>query len=345
MDLQLDPVERKLADAVAAGLTRTGDRRPELARVGVPAISVPARWRGMDLGLGADAIVNHELGRGMEPLPGYRESMLALDALRDVPDLPPAVEEQLLGVARGESAVAPAGLTDAPATTNVADRLYGTSGPLPDAPWEVALVRTATPARGHFASVTSWAVAVLDPATCDREPVRTSGMPGVVLRFNGAAATTVSLPPGAMARATAAARIRQAAFLAGLSASALEAAAAHVAHRRQFDQPLLEFQSVRMRLAAAAAELDGWILLLREAAWIYDQTGHAGQQAAQALAACAEHALDTTTLAVHLFGARGMVAGSPAGTAYLLAGAESVRLGSPSALWTEAGRARLAVAS
>ena len=343
MDLQLDQVERKLADAIAAGLTRTGDRRPELARVGVPAVSVPARWRGMDLGLGADAIVNHELGRGMEPLPGYRESMLALDALRDVPDLPPAFEERLLGVAGGEAAIATAGLADAPAATSVAGRLYGASGPLPDAPWEAALVRTVTPAREHLAPVTAWAVAVLDPATCDREPVRTSGLPGVVLRFDGAPATVVALPPGAVTRATAAARIRQAAFLAGLSAGALEAAAAHVAHRRQFGQPLLEFQSVRMRLAAAAAELDGWILLVREAAWIHDQAGQAGQQAAQALAACAEHALDTATLAVHLHGARGMVAGSPAAAAYLLAGAESVRLGSPSALWTEAGRARLAV--
>jgi hypothetical protein len=297
----------------------------------------------MDLGLGADAIINHELGRGMEPLPGYRESMLALDALRDVPDLPSDVEERLLRVAGGESAVAPVSLTDAPATTFVADRLHGTSGPLPDAPWKVALVRTVTPAWRHFAPVNSWAVAVLDPATCDLEPMLTSGSPGVVLRFNGAAATAVSLSPDAVNRAVAAARIRQAAFLAGLSAGALAAAAAHVAHRRQFDQPLLEFQSVRMRLAAAAAELDGWTLLLREAAWIHDQTGHASQQAAQALAACAEHALDTTTLAVHLHGARGMVAGSPAATAYLLAGAESVRLGSPSALWTEAGRARLAV--
>jgi alkylation response protein AidB-like acyl-CoA dehydrogenase len=140
----------------------------------------------------------------------------------------------------------------------------------------------------------------------------------------------------------AAARIRQAAFLIGVAARSLEVARDHTHRRQQFGRALVAFQTVSHRLAALLAEGDGWMLLLQEAAWQHDCGKDATRSAAEILAASAEHALQASRLAVQLHGVRGMLAHSIPATAYRIAAAEGVRLGTPRWLWLEVGRGRLA---
>ncbi|CAL9376890.1 acyl-CoA dehydrogenase family protein [Streptomyces sp. enrichment culture] len=336
MDLHQDPIQSRIADAVALALTHTGRARRELAAVGVPSVGLPLSLGGMGLGLTADIAVHLELGRALETVPELRETVLCLELLADAGV--DGLEDVLARIHEGVGSAVGIGL-HGPTTVRLDGDglLWGTSGALPAADWDVALVRAATDGGGH-----RWLLVRPDPATVRREEARLLGTPAARWRFEAAAGQPVPVVEAQRRRAVAAARVRQAALLLGIAGRALDTARAHVGRRLQFGKPLLEFQTVSHRITTLLGEADGWNLLLNETAWAHDRDAGAPAAAPQILAAAAEHALKAARLSLQLHGVRGMLAHSVPATAYRLATVEAVRLGPPAGLWLDAGRGRLA---
>lgn len=321
MNLDPDAVQTRLSDAVAAVVRRHDDPLPRLAELGLFRLDLPLDAAGLDLGVAASVVAGLELGRAMRPLPGYRETVFAAHLLHAA-----GHAELLVAAGNGERRIATVGFPADGRIRVCADGLlWGTSKPLPDAPWDAAVV----------AAGPSLMLVDVDAPGCTRAGDR--------LSFAGAAATRLSCVADAeVDRLLGAAFLRHAAFLVGLADAALSVASDHARRRQQFGRPLIDFQTVSHRLAVTAAEADGLTLLMHEAAWRHDAGLPDGPYPAQAAAAAAEHALAATRLAVQLHGARGIVAGDTPDIAYRLAAAESTRFGTPQALWQLAGLRRLA---
>jgi len=330
MNLNLDPLQQEFARAVAG--IHPDSAWTDLARIRAFALGLPLGAGGLDLGLGAQAVVDSALGATLRPVPGYHDTLLAGDLLSRLPDARAA--ELCKALAEGEIRAVTEGVHSGPCGwLDDTGHLHGVTGLLPDAPWSLVVLRTQRDV-----------LVVVDPHAkgCTSERVQTVAGQAVRLTFAGAPCLVVSVEPPDLGPAIAAARIRQAAYLSGIACTAIDAAAQHVRRREQFGRRLIEFQTVGHRLAALVAEGDGLTLLIHEAAWRIDTGRPVGVQAPQALAAAAEHALAATRLAVQLHGARGIVAGSAPASAFLIAAVEAVRLGTPDALWREAGQHRIA---
>ena len=78
-------------------------------------------------------------------------------------------------------------------------------------------------------------------------------------------------------------RINIGACSVGGARACLEAARDHVKQRRQFGQPLADFQAVQFKLADMASELEAARLMLHRAAWMLDNGAH-GTTVAAAMA-------------------------------------------------------------
>lgn len=98
----------------------------------------------------------------------------------------------------------------------------------------------------------------------------------------------------------------------GFARRALEEATSRVKHRRQFGQPLAEFQLVQARLADMAVEVDAAALLVYRAAWAKDAGAkRITREAAMAKLYATEAAQRVVDSSVQLFGGHGVVAGHP----------------------------------
>lgn len=98
----------------------------------------------------------------------------------------------------------------------------------------------------------------------------------------------------------------------GMAARALDEALAHTSSRRQFGQPLSEFQLVREKLGRMATELDAARLLVYRTAWLKD--GGADRitvPAALAKSFATEAAQRIVDDAVQLVGGPGLLVGHP----------------------------------
>jgi alkylation response protein AidB-like acyl-CoA dehydrogenase len=334
MRLDLDPLQHEFARAVAA--IRPDSAWDDLARIGAFAFGLSLDIGGLDLGLGAQVVVEAALGASLRPIPGYHDTLLAADVVAALSG--PGVAELGEAFATGGIRAAADGIHNGPCGwLDDADRLHGVSGLLADAPWSLIVVRTQRAGGpGHDGPDV---LAVVDPGAggCTGEPVETLAGPALRLTFTGAPCLIVSTARPELKPALAAARVRQAAYLSGIARAACDAAAHHACRRVQFGQRLIEFQTVGHRLAMLVAEGDGLDLLIHEAAWRIDTARPAAAHAPQVLAAAAEHAFAATRLAVQLHGARGIVADSTPAAAYRLAAVEGLRLGTPDSLWREAG--------
>ena len=141
------------------------------------------------------------------------------------------------------------------------------------------------------------------------------------------AAADATRRPDAPEAVLAAARLRRAAWLAGLAAACLERAARRTRTRRQFGRPVADNQAVAFTLARLAVHLEAVRALLR---------GPERAAPAGILAEAATLALAASREAVHLHGAYGMTGGSPVEGHYRAAGA-AVRDERPlHDLWAEA---------
>jgi alkylation response protein AidB-like acyl-CoA dehydrogenase len=106
-------------------------------------------------------------------------------------------------------------------------------------------------------------------------------------------------------------RIGIGAQMIGLAQGALDHAIAYVKTRKQFGQPIGEFQAVRFDLARAATEVEGARLLVYNAARLRDAGRPFIRESAMAKLQASEVAERTASLAVNLFGGSGFVKDYP----------------------------------
>jgi butyryl-CoA dehydrogenase len=137
--------------------------------------------------------------------------------------------------------------------------------------------------------------------------------------------------PGVLA----AARLRQAAYLVGLSQAALALAVQRAGTRRQFGQTIGRFQAPAFVLAAAATRIESACWLVRATAWEADQGSDIRLRAAQALAMAADLSRSTLSAAIQVHGAYGMTEQADIQLFYRRAALERSWLGAPRALRAE----------
>jgi acyl-CoA dehydrogenase len=108
-----------------------------------------------------------------------------------------------------------------------------------------------------------------------------------------------------------------AAAACGMAARALSESLAHVRQRRQFGQPLAQFQLVQQKLACMATDLTAGRLLTYRAAYEKDRgQERITSEAAMAKAFATEMAQRTVDDAVQLIGGQGVLAGHPVDRLY-----------------------------
>jgi alkylation response protein AidB-like acyl-CoA dehydrogenase len=134
----------------------------------------------------------------------------------------------------------------------------------------------------------------------------------------------------------AAARIRQAAYLTGLAAAALDSGARYTAQRRQFGRALLDMDVVGTAMAAAHAHVQAARLSVRRAALLADTGAPDVTAATRSLALAAETALQVTRQVLHHHGAHGMTLAAPIQWYYRHAAVEAHRHGPIDQLWLQA---------
>ena len=112
-------------------------------------------------------------------------------------------------------------------------------------------------------------------------------------------------------------RATVAAAACGMAARALDEAVAHVKARKQFGQPLAEFQLTQDRIARMATELAAARLLTYRAVWAKDKgTARVTLESAMAKSYATEAAQRIVDDAVQLLGGRGVLADSPTDRLY-----------------------------
>ena len=95
----------------------------------------------------------------------------------------------------------------------------------------------------------------------------------------------------------------------GLAQRALEEAVRYAQGRVQFGRPIAQFQSIQFKLAEMATEVDAARLLVRRAAWLWDQGIPNAQQSSMAKLFATEMAQRTVDQAVQIHGGLGLVVG------------------------------------
>ncbi len=100
-------------------------------------------------------------------------------------------------------------------------------------------------------------------------------------------------------------RVNVAAGATGVAQAALDIATAYARDRRQFGQPIGEFQGVGFMLADMAIQIEAGRLLAYHAAALLDERGQATREAAIAKCFCADMAQTATTNAIQVLGGAG----------------------------------------
>ena len=106
-------------------------------------------------------------------------------------------------------------------------------------------------------------------------------------------------------------RIGIAALSLGIARAAMDAAKAYVKERRQFGQPIAEFQGIQWMLADRETELEASRLLILQAAHLKDQRLPFGKAASMAKLYASEAAHRATDTAIQLFGGAGYIKDAP----------------------------------
>jgi alkylation response protein AidB-like acyl-CoA dehydrogenase len=273
---------------------------PELARLGVFGLTVPAERGGLDLGLRAAVICCAELGRGLHD-DGILDTLTAIDALvragRELPPLDGSWRAVLADLRQPDRpVVADPGSADAVVAVQDGPALALATG-LPFRPHQTATGRV-------------WAV-------------------------DGPAAAADVLADGT--EVLAAGRVRRAAWLLGLAGGCLTHTVHRARTREQFGRALIANQDIAFRLARLAVRLHALTALVTDLAGRFDDGGPDPALAAGVLAEAGALALDASREAVHLHGAFGMTDGSPVRRHYLAAPVAIAGDAAPAVLRAEAG--------
>jgi butyryl-CoA dehydrogenase len=311
-----------------------------LAELGVLGLGV--RPNGSGGGQGDAVVVMEQMGRVLYHSP-YPDTMLAADLIEQAgPDGP---HQALLGrVAAGTAVVVPAlrrtGDQDLAEPHGVDLRDEG-----PDRGWRLTGERRFVP----FARAADHLVVPAGPADSPSLVLVPPGRPGVgmhrqddVGRGHFHVVTFADTPAGPgdlvgerggaagpYAAALARARIRQAAYLVGMSRGAFEMTLAYAKQRQQFGQKIARFQSITFRLSSMATGIEAVRLAAHHAAWAADRGEDLSLLAVHALAMAADLARHVTTEAIQIHGAIGATEAGEPQRYYRHAAVESVRLGTP----------------
>jgi butyryl-CoA dehydrogenase len=100
-------------------------------------------------------------------------------------------------------------------------------------------------------------------------------------------------------------RIGIAALSLGIAEGAFEQALRYASVRRQFGQPIAEFQGIQFQLSDMATEIEAGKHLVYQAAWLAQKGRAIGKEAAMAKLFCSEMAMRTTIKAVQVHGGYG----------------------------------------
>ena len=295
---------------------------PVLLKFEAPKLELPAEHGGLGLGLESAAIAFEELGRAGLGSP-YAGVALALHAL-----LASGSDDHEL-VRR----LAEGGTIAVPAAFDTSPRRSGTAVAAADAD------RFCIPVERDGATT----LVLLPRERLAREP---EPLPDgeVLLTLDETSSEHADVAP-LDDDVLAAARTRQAAYLAGIASGAHAEAVRQAERRKQFGEPLLSFQTIAFRLAEARVRIEALRSLVRAAARLADAGEGASTRAGEALGLAAETALDVVRTSLQICGARGLTAETSLHRFYRLARLEATRFGAPTSLWIAAGAARLGASS
>lgn len=132
------------------------------------------------------------------------------------------------------------------------------------------------------------------------------------------------------------ARIRQAAYLVGMSRGAFDLALAYTKERQQFGQKIARFQAITFRLSALATRIEAARLMVHHAAWLADGGEDLRLVVPETLSLAAELAREVTAEAIQMHGAIGVTEDAEPQRYFRWAAVESVRLGTVTQLRQEA---------
>jgi alkylation response protein AidB-like acyl-CoA dehydrogenase len=311
-----------------------------LSDLGVLEYELPVAEGGMELGLQAGALVAGQLGqRGW--LSPHLDTVHALDLLLDVPE---AKEQARQAICAGSAIVfvdaarrypgAPPHGADGP-RLDVAARAGGIhvtgvahcAGRLVDHAWALVVVPVGDDRAAFLLPVDGVSVREADGQG-------ESAVTRLALELALPLSDLLPLSPARYRLAVPRLRLRQAAYLVGLSEGALRSAVEHTRSRAQFGHPLSEFQAVRFAVAQQWALVQGCSALLAEAIRATELTGGQDRDllANETLALAIDSARQATLAALHLHGAGGLARASGAQSAYRQAVSLGVLWGPPSAL-------------
>ncbi|MBW7904599.1 MAG: acyl-CoA dehydrogenase family protein [Phycisphaerae bacterium] len=107
-------------------------------------------------------------------------------------------------------------------------------------------------------------------------------------------------------------RLGVAAQAVGISQAALDAAVAYAKTRRQFDQPIANFQAIQWKLADMQTQIQAARLLMYRGAWLKHRMRPYEAEASMAKLLASEVSSRVTNMAVQVFGGYGYIADYPA---------------------------------
>lgn len=103
-------------------------------------------------------------------------------------------------------------------------------------------------------------------------------------------------------------RITVAAQAVGTAQGAFEKALAYAKTRKQFGQPIINFQGISFKLAEMAIKIESARLMMLKAAWLYDHEKPNPVQTSMAKAYAGRVAMEVTDEAIQIFGGYGYLA-------------------------------------
>lgn len=136
-------------------------------------------------------------------------------------------------------------------------------------------------------------------------------------------------------------RLRQAAYLIGLSSGALATTVKYVNIRKQFGKKLIDHQAISFKLSALYAQLEAVKFKLHSIASMEEREMEILQCATNLLALASELALEISRESLHLHGAYGMTKLSLIDKYYERIAFEGVRYGIPGDLWLESSKLKI----
>jgi alkylation response protein AidB-like acyl-CoA dehydrogenase len=311
----------------------------ELAKADLLGISLPENVGGSGRGFVDLALLLTEVGWSVAPVPAYATLLLGADTIARYGD--DAQHERYLPAVIDGSCLLTAGLAEPgrsdptrPATTARRDgdtwRLDGAKELVPAAQLARAVI---IPASLDDGDVGVFLVEADSDGVEIAPAVTTNGEPHADVTLEGARATGRLAGDGQeiLESLYARALVGLCAIQLGVAERALRLAASYTTEREQFGRPIGSFQAVQQRMADAFIDVEAIRWTMWQAAWLLEQGGPPGRQAAIAKFWAAEAGARVAATAQQVHGGIGIDTTYPLFRYFLWAKHNELALGSASA--------------